>query len=216
VFGAGNPHADLMFVGEAPGFHEDKQGVPFVGQAGKLLDGLLAGVDLRPPAAARRVDLDLVAGRFAEQCPADRRVGGDSADAGDLDLELLAVVALELDPGADGDDAARGGGVLVDDRRVLQPVPQNPDSRLEQSLLVLRGVVLEVLGEIAVCPRRRDRLHGLSPLRPFELGKLGLELRVGGGRQQLAVFVPPGHGRASGRSRRSRRSNHRRRRLRPW
>ena len=36
-----------MFVGEAPGFHEDKQGVPFVGQAGKLLDGLLAGVDLR-------------------------------------------------------------------------------------------------------------------------------------------------------------------------
>jgi DNA polymerase len=47
VFGAGNPHADLMFVGEAPGFHEDKNGVPFVGQAGKLLDGLLAGVDLR-------------------------------------------------------------------------------------------------------------------------------------------------------------------------
>ena len=36
-----------MFVGEAPGFHEDKQGVPFVGQAGKLLDGLLASVELR-------------------------------------------------------------------------------------------------------------------------------------------------------------------------
>jgi uracil-DNA glycosylase len=47
VFGAGNPSADLMFVGEAPGFHEDKQGVPFVGQAGKLLDGLLAGIELR-------------------------------------------------------------------------------------------------------------------------------------------------------------------------
>ena len=47
VFGAGNPHADLMFVGEAPGFHEDKQGVPFVGQAGKLLERLLAGVELR-------------------------------------------------------------------------------------------------------------------------------------------------------------------------
>ncbi len=46
VFGAGNPRADLMFVGEAPGFHEDKQGIPFVGQAGKLLDGLLAGVGL--------------------------------------------------------------------------------------------------------------------------------------------------------------------------
>jgi len=46
VFGAGHPDADLMFVGEAPGFHEDKQGVPFVGQAGKLLDQLLAGVGL--------------------------------------------------------------------------------------------------------------------------------------------------------------------------
>jgi len=47
VFGSGNPHADLMFVGEAPGFHEDKQGIPFVGQAGKLLERLLAGVQLR-------------------------------------------------------------------------------------------------------------------------------------------------------------------------
>ncbi|GIU94647.1 MAG: uracil-DNA glycosylase [Gaiellaceae bacterium] len=46
VFGAGNPDADLMFVGEAPGFHEDQQGVPFVGQAGKLLDRLLAGIGL--------------------------------------------------------------------------------------------------------------------------------------------------------------------------
>jgi uracil-DNA glycosylase len=46
VFGVGNPDADLMFVGEAPGFHEDKQGYPFVGQAGKLLDRLLAGIGL--------------------------------------------------------------------------------------------------------------------------------------------------------------------------
>ena len=46
VFGAGNPHADLMFVGEAPGFHEDKQGLPFVGQAGKLLEKLLARIGL--------------------------------------------------------------------------------------------------------------------------------------------------------------------------
>jgi uracil-DNA glycosylase len=49
VFGVGNPHADLMFVGEAPGFHEDKQGLPFVGQAGKLLDNLLAGIGLDRP-----------------------------------------------------------------------------------------------------------------------------------------------------------------------
>ena len=46
VFGSGDPDADLMFVGEAPGFHEDQQGVPFVGQAGKLLDQLLAGIGL--------------------------------------------------------------------------------------------------------------------------------------------------------------------------
>jgi DNA polymerase len=46
VFGAGNPDADLMFVGEAPGFHEDKQGLPFVGQAGKLLEQLLAQVGM--------------------------------------------------------------------------------------------------------------------------------------------------------------------------
>ena len=46
VFGAGSPAADLMFVGEAPGFHEDKQGVPFVGAAGQLLGKLLAGIGL--------------------------------------------------------------------------------------------------------------------------------------------------------------------------
>ena len=38
VFGAGSPTASVMFVGEAPGFHEDQQGIPFVGAAGKLLD----------------------------------------------------------------------------------------------------------------------------------------------------------------------------------
>ncbi len=46
VVGTGDPDADLMFVGEAPGFHEDKQGAPFVGQAGKLLDTLLAEIGL--------------------------------------------------------------------------------------------------------------------------------------------------------------------------
>src|ERR671916_669077 len=46
VFGAGNADADLMFVGEAPGMHEDLQGLPFVGRAGKLLDQLLEEVGL--------------------------------------------------------------------------------------------------------------------------------------------------------------------------
>jgi uracil-DNA glycosylase len=47
VFGAGNADADLMFVGEAPGANEDKQGLPFVGQAGKLLDKLLEEIGLQ-------------------------------------------------------------------------------------------------------------------------------------------------------------------------
>jgi uracil-DNA glycosylase family 4 len=47
VFGQGDPHAELMFVGEAPGFHEDRQGVPFVGPSGQLLNRLLAGIGLR-------------------------------------------------------------------------------------------------------------------------------------------------------------------------
>ena len=54
VFGAGNAHADLMFVGEAPGFHEDKQGLPFVGQAGKLLEKLLAQIGLRAATSTSR------------------------------------------------------------------------------------------------------------------------------------------------------------------
>ena len=41
VFGVGNADADLMFIGEAPGFHEDKQGEPFVGAAGQLLDRMI-------------------------------------------------------------------------------------------------------------------------------------------------------------------------------
>jgi uracil-DNA glycosylase family 4 len=47
VFGAGHADADLMFVGEAPGANEDKQGLPFVGQAGKLLDKLLEEIGLQ-------------------------------------------------------------------------------------------------------------------------------------------------------------------------
>lgn len=47
VFGAGNADADLMFVGEAPGANEDRMGLPFVGQAGRLLDTLLGEVGLR-------------------------------------------------------------------------------------------------------------------------------------------------------------------------
>jgi uracil-DNA glycosylase family 4 len=46
VFGVGDPNADLMFVGEGPGFHEDKQGEPFVGPAGQLLTRMLGEIGL--------------------------------------------------------------------------------------------------------------------------------------------------------------------------
>jgi len=47
VPGEGNPNSDIVFIGEGPGFHEDQQGRPFVGQAGKFLDDLLASIRLR-------------------------------------------------------------------------------------------------------------------------------------------------------------------------
>jgi len=46
VFGTGNPHADILFIGEAPGRDEDIRGEPFVGRAGKLLDKMLAALEL--------------------------------------------------------------------------------------------------------------------------------------------------------------------------
>jgi len=47
VFGSGNPHAALMFVGEAPGADEDEQGLPFVGRAGRLLTQIIESIGLR-------------------------------------------------------------------------------------------------------------------------------------------------------------------------
>jgi uracil-DNA glycosylase family 4 len=47
VFGVGNPRADLMFVGEAPGADEDEQGLPFVGRAGQLLTKIIQAIDMR-------------------------------------------------------------------------------------------------------------------------------------------------------------------------
>jgi DNA polymerase len=46
VYGTGHPDADLMFIGEGPGFHEDKQGEPFVGAAGQLLNRMLGEIGL--------------------------------------------------------------------------------------------------------------------------------------------------------------------------
>jgi DNA polymerase len=47
VFGAGDPDADLMFIGEGPGAEEDRQGLPFVGPAGELLTRIIEAIELR-------------------------------------------------------------------------------------------------------------------------------------------------------------------------
>jgi len=47
VFGEGNPPPNIVLVGEAPGFHEDQQGLPFVGEAGQLLTRILASIQLK-------------------------------------------------------------------------------------------------------------------------------------------------------------------------
>jgi DNA polymerase len=47
VFGVGNPHAELMFIGEAPGADEDQQGEPFVGRAGQLLNNMIKAMGIR-------------------------------------------------------------------------------------------------------------------------------------------------------------------------
>jgi DNA polymerase len=47
VPGSGNPEAKIVFIGEAPGFYEDQQGLPFVGNSGKLLDKLLDSINLK-------------------------------------------------------------------------------------------------------------------------------------------------------------------------
>lgn len=47
VFGVGNPHADLLVIGEAPGANEDKQGEPFVGRGGQLLTNMLFSIGLK-------------------------------------------------------------------------------------------------------------------------------------------------------------------------
>ena len=46
VFGVGNKNADIMFIGEGPGADEDKQGIPFVGRAGKLMDKAFEGLGI--------------------------------------------------------------------------------------------------------------------------------------------------------------------------
>ena len=99
---------------------------------------------------------------------------------------LAAVLVLDLDDRADA-DLARFQRRLVDEHGVVEPRAQRPDSRLEQALLVLGGVVLEVLRQVAVLARCLDRQHDRLTARAFELRELGRELRTLG-RGQLVCL----------------------------
>ena len=64
---------------------------------------------------------------------------------------------------------------MVDDDRPVQAIANRPDPGLQQTLVVLRRVVLEVLGQVAEPPGRSDRLNDLLAARSLQLGELGLE-----------------------------------------
>ena len=113
VFGSGNADADLMFVGEAPGANEDKQGVPFVGQAGKLLDQLLGeiGLDARGRLRGERPEV-----------PASRQPR--PAAAGDRQLPGLPVPPARADR-AEGGLHARE---LRDEAPARRPVDRHHEA----------------------------------------------------------------------------------------
>ena len=83
-----------------------------------------------------------------------------------------AGVGLDVDDGADADHVA---ATPLDDLRPVEPGAQRADARLEQALLVLGGVVLEVLGEVAELARLLDRLDDLGAARALELLELGAQ-----------------------------------------
>ena len=91
VFGMGNADADLMFVGEAPGANEDKQGLPFVGQAGRLLETLLGEIGLERGGRLHLQRVEVQASRQPR-----------SAAAGDRRLPGLPVPPARADPAAGG------------------------------------------------------------------------------------------------------------------
>jgi hypothetical protein len=83
----------------------------------------------------------------------------------------VALLVFELDRRTDPDLAGRKLR-LFDQDRVVKAVAQRSDTHFQEALFVLRGVVFEVLRQVAVLTRRFDRLNDGCALRAFELGKL--------------------------------------------
>ena len=150
------------------------------------------GDDPRAPRPARRLDVDLV----ALDRPSTARPTGESGETPPT-LEISTVMRSPSSRSSSTreptrDDTARRGCLLVDDLGVRSRSRSIVIRALEQALLVLRRVVLEVLGQVAVRARDRDRLDDRLAPRPLELGELGLRAA----RARRASAAPPlGHAR---------------------
>jgi DNA polymerase len=105
VFGDGDPHADLVFVGEGPGAEEDKQGIPFVGRAGKLLTQLIEGIGLSFIKPTVLVTL----GNFATKLLLETKEGITKLRGREFPFGSGAVLMPTLHPAA----VLRGGGTTL-------------------------------------------------------------------------------------------------------
>ena len=131
------------------------------------------GEDPGPPGALRRLDLHLVADSPPEHRPAEGE-SGDTPPTLEISICMRSPCSSSISTCAPTPTTSSRG--LGDDDGPVEPVAQHPDPPLEQALLVLRGVVLEVLREIAEAARGRDCLDGLRAARPFQLCEFGLEV----------------------------------------
>ena len=117
VFGVGNPKAEIMFIGEGPGQHEDEQGEPFVGRSGQLMDKMLHYIDLdrsrniyianivkcRPPQNRDPEQEEIAAGNGALQGALEAILQKGAAARGPAGkLEVAVIDGTDLD----GDAAA--------------------------------------------------------------------------------------------------------------
>ena len=146
VYRTGHPDADLMFIGEGPGFHEDKQGEPFVGAAGQLLNRMLGEIGLvrdqvyianivkcRPPGNRdpRPDEIEACTPWLVEQISLiqpPRSAGSTSSSAATRDLASAASAAC-----AGGDGSASSAVASEPRRRTTSIIARAASSWLEMS-----------------------------------------------------------------------------------
>ena len=121
-----------------------------------------AGSRARGPADPLGARTSTTAPTFAPINAAPSGESGDASDGRDLDLHLLTIAVLDLDDRADADVVV---GLVLDRDRVMQPVLEDVDAALQETLFVLRRVILEVLGDVAELTGALDRLDDLAATR---------------------------------------------------